>query len=99
MLTYFINQSSQSTNSLLSGNVASEGWTAGMGKAMAMKASFGAVGGVMKGAKNITGKAVGGVAGAYVKDHGKGAKAQAQRDATQQNIADNIAKLVQNKQD
>ena len=38
MSTYFVNQSSQITNALLSGNVASEGITAAMGKALAGKA-------------------------------------------------------------
>lgn len=38
METYFVNQSSQITNALLSGNVASEGITAAMGKALAGKA-------------------------------------------------------------
>ena len=44
MSTYFVNQSSQITNALLSGNVASEGITAAMGKALVGKA----MGGMMK---------------------------------------------------
>ena len=66
MITYFINQSSQITNALLTGNVSSEGITAGLGKrfaamagGMAMKSTVGAAGraagGAVKGLGSMAG--------------------------------------------
>ena len=57
MQTYFVNQSSQITNAILSGNVSSEGITAAMGKFLAAKAAGGAV----KKAAKVGGAALGAV--------------------------------------
>lgn len=63
MSTYFVNQSSQITNALLSGNVASEGLTAAMGKALAGKA-MGMAGKIAAKPVKATGASVGTAMGA-----------------------------------
>lgn len=89
MQTYFVNQSSQITNALLSGNVSSEGFTGALTRMAGAKA-LGAVGK----AASMPGKALGGLGrfglGAY------GAKHEGTKRAAFANFAagDNMSKLA-----